>query len=78
MDKELLEKAYNIHRNIQIYTEDVELLEETQVLHIIIERRHPYDPNRVKSVRLNDELRDMIISYYKEHIKEWEKELEKL
>lgn len=78
MDKELLEKAYNIHRKIQIYTEDVELLEETQVLHIIIERRHPHDPNRVKCVRLNDELRDMIISYYKEHIEEWEKELEKL
>ena len=78
MDKELLEKAYNIHRKIQIYTEDVELLEETQVLHIIIERRHPCGPNRVKSVRLNDELRDMIISYYKEHIEALEKELEKL
>ena len=78
MDKELLEKAYNIHRKIQIYTEDVELLEETQVLHIIIERRHPYDANRVKCVGLDSELRDMIISYYKEHIEEWEKELEKL
>ena len=78
MEKELLEKAYNIHRNIQIYTEDVELLEETQVLHVIIERRYPHDSNRVKSIRLNDELRDIIISYYKEHIEEWEKELEKL
>ena len=78
MEKELLEKAYNIHRKIQIYTEDVELLEETQVLHVIIERRYPCDLNRVKSIRLNDELRDMIISYYKEHIEEWGKELEKL
>lgn len=54
MEKELLEKAYNIHRKIQMYTEDVEVLEQTQVLHVIVERRHPYDPNRVKSVRLND------------------------
>lgn len=78
MDTELLKKAYGIHRKLEIFKDTLKDLKETQTINVLVERRNPYNLSKALYVRLDQKLRDTIISFYEEGIAELEKELEQL
>ena len=75
---QLLKKAYGVYRKLEVYKDTLKDLKETQSINVVVERRNPYNPSKALYVRLDQKLRDTIISFYEEGIAELEKELEQL